>query len=600
MTDADISDVSKGLFVFIPGLPPRTSSERPPWKSFVERLRADLAPTWRVEVFEHGLTATSREDLDQVVRRLAAQIRDWAGELSTDIEAPDGIIVAGHSFGGVLARAAFLQDASTPETDGHRWTERVRRMVLLGSPNSGYRTDAPGTPLRWRLAYALATPFFDFTFEKVMAGGYWITDLRLRWLEHYRTQKTRPRVIQVLGTSDHLVTHTDILDQKFMPRAKVYEIPGADHPGLIALDRALSSDRLYLQLKAAILGRPDEEEDAEVKVESAPTAFILHGIRASALGTWVDELGAQFASKAAGPDQASEPGAPQVQVVSPDTGYFSAMEFALPGTRRRKVHEFLKLYGDAYASRDPNQFVFAGHSNGTYMMAQALDRVPAMRFKKIYLAGTVLPRRYDWQRLFDNKQIGQRVEKEAEPGQVRVEDDGNPGEVRVEKEWKPGQVRVDRATRDIPVGILCSWLRGLGSSDVGTAGVDGFENVSFRAFDQERTIEGGHGAALKTVEQLTAIADYLADVPIKPSRKRAAQPDPKKSWKQTLQRIRALVFTGASRFFGLRLIAWIILSGLGVLAGTGLVKLGQAKGPRVAIGTGAAAGVGFWALLRSI
>ena len=553
MDNDDLRDVSRGLFVFIPGLPSRVRTGPPPWKRLVEHLRTDLEPTWRVEVFEHGLTATSREDLDQVVRRLSAQIRDWAGELSVDIDAPDAIIIAGHSFGGVLARAAFLLDASTPETPGHRWTELVRRMVLLGSPNSGYRTDAPGTPLRWRLAYALATPFFDFTFEKVQAGGYWITDLRLRWLEAYRTETRRPRVVQVLGTSDFLVTHADILDQKFMPHAKVYEIPGADHAGLIDIDAAPRPDRRYAQLKAAILGRPDEQVDDERTPEAEPTAFILHGIRASALGSWVQDLGAAFTA---------ESGSTKAQVVSPDTGYFSAIEFALPGTRRRKVHEFLKLYGDAYATRDPNQFVFAGHSNGTYMMAQALDRVPAMRFRKIYLAGTVLPRTYDWQRLFDNRQIGQRIDEA----------------------WTPGEVRNDRATSDIPVGILCSWLRGLGSSDVGTAGVDGFENASVRTLDQTRKFKGGHGAALEREEQLVAVAKYLNDAAKEPI---------------TAERT-SNVFARASRIIGLRLIAWAILSTLGALAGTGLVKLGRAKGPRVAIGTGATAAVGVWALLRSI
>ena len=551
--DADIRDVSRGLFVFIPGLPPRLRTGEPPWKPLVQRLRSDLAPKWRIEVFEHGLTATSRVDLDQVVRRLAAQLRDWTGELSTDVEPPDGIIIAGHSFGGVLARAAFLLDASTPEEPGHRWTELVRRMVLLGSPNSGYRVDAPGTPLRWRLAYALATPFVDYTVEKVQAGGYWITDLRLRWLEAYRSDTPRPRVIQVLGTSDSLVTHADILDQKFMPHATVYEIPGADHAGLVRLDSAPDPDRRYLQLKAAILGRPDEQTDQGRKPEEEPTAFILHGIRASALGTWVQDLGTAFTA---------ESGSAKAQVVSPDTGYFSAMEFALPGTRRRKVHEFLKLYGDAYATRDPNRFVFAGHSNGTYMMAQALDRVPAMRFRKIYLAGTVLPRRYDWQRLFDNQQIGQRS--------------GNV--------WTPGAVRNDRATSDIPVGILCSWLRGLGSSDVGTAGVDGFEYASGGEVDQTRRFRGGHGAALQSLEQLGQIAKYLTDA----------------SSDSTEAEDTSALFAGASRIVGLRIVAWGTLLMLGALAGTGLVKLGRAKGPVVGVGTGAAATVGFWALLRSI
>ncbi|WP_022890368.1 esterase/lipase family protein [Agromyces italicus] len=602
----EISTVSKGLFVFIPGLPPRSLTTRAPWKTLVDRLRADLEPNWRVEVFEHELTATSREDLDDVVRRLAAQMRDWTGELSTDVEPPDGIIIAGHSFGGILARAAYLLDATAPDAtntdrDEHPWTGLLKRIVLLGSPNSGYRTDARKTPLRWRLAYALATPFFDFTFEKVMAGGYWITDLRLRWLEAFRSASDRPRVIQILGTSDPLVTHADVIDQKFMPRTKVYEIPNADHRGLIEVDAAPDPDRRYRQLKDAILGRPDETFDDELIRKSGPTAFILHGIRASALGTWVEDLGADFAAASGHADDE------ETLVINPDTGYFSALEFALPGTRRRKVHEFLRLYGEAYATRDPEQFVFAGHSNGTYMMAQSLDRVPAMRFKRIYLAGTVLPRRYEWQRVFENEQIGHR---------------GEAG-------WQAGEVRIDRATRDVPVGILCSWLRGLGSADVGTAGVDGFENISGRAIDQHRRVPGGHGAALKSPEQLREIAGYLAQdsVAVDRASRRAssapttaaassssapatatatagmtpaaapgAAPGAERSGPGWGERL----FNGASRFVGLRPVAWILLLGLGALAATGLVKLGRAKGAKVAVGTGAAAGIGFWALLRSI
>lgn len=547
----------KGLFVFIPGLPSRTARGRPRWRRLVDRLGADLPPGWRIEVFEHGLTATSRGDLDHVVRRFAAQMRDWTGDLSTDVQAPADIIIAGHSFGGVLARAGFLLDAAGPHRTGWRWTELVRRMVLLGSPNAGYRVDAPGTPLRWRLAYALATPFVDFTLEKVQAGGYWITDLRLRWLDHSRwcarEGRPHPLVVQVLGTSDYLVTHEDILDQRFLPDAKVYEIPGADHAGLIALDEAEDPERRYAQLKAAILGRDDETADAARPTPSEPTAFILHGIRASALGTWVSDLAAGFRASS---------GSADAQVVSPDTGYFSAMEFALPGTRRRKVHEFLKLYGDAYASRDPDRFVFAGHSNGTYMMAQALDRVPSMRFRRIYLAGTVLPRRYDWHRRFDERQIGEWA-------------DG---------EWKPGAVRVDLARTDVPVGILCSWLRGLGSADVGTAGVDGFELASSERVDQTRRIDGGHGHALKESDQLSDIAAFLTDGDMRPPATVTASP----------------VFGVASRIVGLRPIAWLSLGLVGLAAGRGLVALGRRKGTRVAVATGAGTAVAGWAALRSI
>lgn len=552
---------SAGLFIFVPGLPVRRRG-RPGWVPLIERMRADLGPGWRVEVFEHGVHATSRSDPDEVVRHLAAQIRDWAGELSTDIEAPTDIILVGHSFGGVLARAAFLHDAGTADRPGRAWTRLVRRLVLLGSPNAGFRLDAPGTPAAWRLAYALATPFFDYTIESVQSGGYWITDLRLRWLETFRRLESKPKVVQVLGTSDRLVTHEDILDLRFMPNSTVYEIPGADHPGLIAIDDAPSPSRRYEQVKTAILGRADETVDDEKQLEPNPTAFILHGIRASALGTWVEDLATAYRDAAA---------SDSALVVSPDTGYFTAMEFALPGTRRRKVHEFLKLYGDAYATRDPDLFVFAGHSNGTYMMARALDKVPSMRFQRIFLAGTVLPRRFDWQRRFDQRQVGR----------------WGP-----EHEWVPGVIRSDRATRDVPVGILCSWLRGLGSADVGTAGVSGFENVSSVSIDESRTFVGGHGAALAKRVQLRDVAAYLAEAPAPAG----AVPDEEMPAMGTASPF----FARASRAVGLSVVAWGAIAGAGVLAGRGLVALGRTRGPGAAIGTGAAGAIGLWTLLRSI
>lgn len=544
---------SGGLFIFVPGLPVRRRG-RPGWVPLIERLRDDLPAGWRVEVFEHDVHATSRRNPDEVVRHLAAQIRDWTGELSTGVEAPAEIILVGHSFGGVLARAAFLHDAGTVDDPRHPWTRLVRRLVLLGSPNAGFRLDAPGTPAAWRLAYALATPFFDFTIERVQSGGYWITDLRLRWLDAFRRLDPKPKVIQVLGTSDWLVTQEDILDHRFMPNTTVYEIPGADHPGLIAIDDAPSPARRYEQLKTAILGRPDEQAAPGTTPVHAPTAFILHGIRASALGTWVSDLATAYRDAA---------GSDQVEVVSPDTGYFTAMEFALPGTRRRKVHEFLKLYGDAYAGRDPDLFVFAGHSNGTYMMARALDQVPSMRFRRIFLAGTVLPRRFDWQRRLDERQVGS----------------WNP-----DRTWTPGVVRSDRATRDVPVGILCSWLRGLGSADVGTAGVSGFENVSSVSIDQSRLFKGGHGAALENADQLADIAAYLAAQPTRAVEERTV----------------STFFERTSRAVGQGVLAWGVIAGVGVLAGRGLIAIGRARGTGAAIGTGVAGAAGVWTLLRSI
>lgn len=57
---------------------------------------------------------------------------------------------------------------------------------------------------------------------------------------------------------------------------------------------------------------------------------------------------------------------------------------------------------------------------------------------------------------------------------------------------KTTAVRHDVALADVPVGFLCSAIRGLGlTKDIGTAGFDGFTGVSRGAVDQVRYFNGG-------------------------------------------------------------------------------------------------------------
>jgi hypothetical protein len=100
-----------------------------------------------------------------------------------------------------------------------------------------------------------------------------------------------------------------------------------------------------------------------------------------------------------------------------------------------------------------------------------------MRFERILLAGSVLPTSYDWQ------------------GRVR--------------DNQVDALRNDRAARDIPVGMLCSGLRGLFMRDIGTGGVDGF------LWEDPRKTEvyyyrGGHGAALAS-DNLPRLASFVMD-----------------------------------------------------------------------------------------
>jgi hypothetical protein len=73
---------------------------------------------------------------------------------------------------------------------------------------------------------------------------------------------------------------------------------------------------------------------------------------------------------------------------------------------------------------------FLGHSNGTYMLGRCLEKVPSMRFRRIYLAGSVLSKEYSWNGVFDNKQVGYFAGSE----------------------WTDGDVHCERGRHDVPVG----------------------------------------------------------------------------------------------------------------------------------------------------
>ena len=106
-----------------------------------------------------------------------------------------------------------------------------------------------------------------------------------------------------------------------------------------------------------------------------------------------------------------------------------------------------------------------GHSNGTYLFGRSLLAVPAMRFERVLLVGSVLPRGYDWRGRFATGQVG--------------------------------ELRNDRGSTDVPVGVLCGMLRGLGMTDVGTGGVDGFDWEADALTKLEvRYHPGGHSRAL--------------------------------------------------------------------------------------------------------
>ena len=97
-------------------------------------------------------------------------------------------------------------------------------------------------------------------------------------------------------------------------------------------------------------------------------------------------------------------------------------------------------------------------------LGSALKRLPGMKFKSVVLAGSVLPREFNW-----DTRIGHQVE--------RV--------------WN------HRAHTDVPVAVLCGALHAFGMRDIGTAGYHGFQANSLPQVSECFYHKGGHAAAVQ-------------------------------------------------------------------------------------------------------
>ena len=203
---------------------------------------------------------------------------------------------------------------------------------------------------------------------------------------------------------------------------------------------------------------PDRESERR-----NPVVIVLHGIRASN-ETWVKEVSDHIEERA-----------PNALVVTPAYGYFPMLDFALPWLRARKARELQAQYSDALVRNPRARFCFVGHSNGTYMLGRSLIDLAGMRFHRVALAASVLPRDYQWTKCFTRGQVHHMTNH--------------------------------RASRDVPVGIVCNLLRSLGMRDVGTAGYHGF--LGGRAEIKEvYYYDGGHSEPVEK-NNVKALAEYV-------------------------------------------------------------------------------------------
>lgn len=461
---------------------------------------------------ELPLSLLSVADPSEIVRGLMDDIDRVLAESAGRI---GRIQLVGHSYGALLARKLYVVACGETEEApfepaarpcaGRPWAGMVERIVLLAGMNRGWRIShhlSFGNALLWTLGVLLGNLVWLATHRKpsifyIRKGASFITQLRIQWLMMRRQARARgvgdALCVQLLGSVDDMVSPEDNVDLISGGDFVYCDVPHSGHADVIevadptplahptpggaatrgearfqVIARALQSAPAALLAESVI---PADEPPPEANASVTDLVFVIHGIRDQ--GFWTHKIARRV--------QALAKARPQAAVVATETssyGYFPMLSFLLPGKRRAKVEWLMDQYTEALARYPRARFSYVGHSNGTYLLARALEEYPACRFRNVVFAGSVVRSRYPWDRAIARGQV-ERVLNYV-------------------------------ASADAVVAIFPKAIEMLRLQDLGSAGHDGFRGLTESGLAQIRYVRGGHGAAL-TEDNWDAIARFVLD-----------------------------------------------------------------------------------------
>ncbi|OUM02244.1 hypothetical protein A8M77_12540 [Variovorax sp. JS1663] len=451
-----------------------------------------------------ALLSTARP-ADVVARALARIDQAWS-----DRKASGGpyqhILLVGHSMGALYARKVYaaangskpgapfepdlaetLAALGAPGIDKERdWARQVDRLVLLAGMNRGWTIShhmslqralymSAGSALGDAMG-AFGKPPIVFSARR---GAPFITQLRLQWLE-MRTglphdqppgrRATRCRtgppvpggacVVQLLGTKDDLVPPDDNIDLITGDDFVYLDVPRSGHADVVEVaDPEHGAGRARVLLDA--LTKSEFGDAAVQPVGKAPVTdptvkdvvFVMHGIRDE--GYWTEKIARRIVH------MGRERKLPLIATETSSYGYFPMFSFLRPGARQEKVEWLMDRYTEAKAQYPAAAFSYVGHSHGTYLIAKALEDYPAVRFKNVAFAGSVVHRDYGWPELI--------------------------------RQGRVSRVLNFLASADWVVAWFPNALQEVGIQDLGSAGHDGFR---LNPEVNTRRAAGGHSAAL--------------------------------------------------------------------------------------------------------
>lgn len=364
---------------------------------------------------------------------LASQIEDEIRK-QFDQYQYEKIILFGYSTGGLLLRKVYVwgygRDDDRPiRHDRHPWVDRVDRFVSLAAPNRGWPSDKPknlGT-----LTYAIARLVGQFWLltgtgrfiRSLMQGSPFVANMRVQWIDLFRagdgaSVERRPLIIHLIGDKDELVDRRDSMDIEAGSAAAdviIKTLEGLSHEQIARLvygrddkdgsQLSPAGEAIQAALVRAKNEFPpywaDKVTALQVDTNIKQLIFVVHGIRDES--TWPAEVKRSIERKIG--DRAAA-----IKIIPPLYKRFAMLPFLLYWDRQHNVRWFMDQYTQAKAMYPNLEAIdYVGHSNGTYIVASALQQYPVLKLRNIFFAGSVVPMGYNWESLIQSKRVTGKI-----------------------------------------------------------------------------------------------------------------------------------------------------------------------------------------------
>jgi pimeloyl-ACP methyl ester carboxylesterase len=385
----------------------------------VESTIKRVMPSARVVIPKLPLTKTSLKDPIDVVADLLHLVDALYEEMPFQT-----LILVGHSMGGVLARQLYVAACGNHEraplhptlrndcANPRVWSGTVERLVLMAGMNSGWTIDyhmrlSRIAEFSLGVLFGRLVHFFLGRWPSIFSlrrGAPFLTQLRVQWIWLRRNTDQggigSAPVIQLLGTVDDIVSPQDNVDLVTGQDFYYIDVPMSGHRNVIVMDDS-KEGRVRAECFQVALAAPIAEiseiavpmfEDNPIipRLEVQEVVFVVHGIRDE--GFWTQKIARDVIKE----------GRKSGRVFAHEAstyGYLGMLPFLSPWKRRQKVEWLMNKYTESLL-RYPNakKFHYVGHSNGTYLVAKAIEKYPCCQFSRVVFAGSVVRSTFDWER----------------------------------------------------------------------------------------------------------------------------------------------------------------------------------------------------------